>query len=217
MHKSIYNLNQIQKLLKEKTEKKNIPKIVAVSKTFPISDIQPLLEHGHIDYGENKIQEAVDKWSSIKEKFQNIKLHMVGKIQTNKVKFLLPLFDYLHSLDNLKLARKISIEQEKKKKKLKIFIQVNIGNEIQKSGVSIEYLQEFYSICTKELNLDIIGLMCLPPNDDNTKSYFAEMQKLNTKFKLNELSMGMSNDYLTAVEYNSTFVRIGSKIFGNRN
>ena len=217
MHKSIYNLNQIQKLLKEKTEKKNIPKIVAVSKTFPISDIQPLLEHGHIDYGENKIQEAVDKWSSIKEKYQNIKLHMVGKIQTNKVKFLLPLFDYLHSLDNLKLARKISIEQEKKKKKLKIFIQVNIGNEIQKSGVSIEYLQEFYSICTKELNLDIIGLMCLPPNDDNTKSYFAEMQKLNTKFKLNELSMGMSNDYLTAVEYNSTFVRIGSKIFGNRN
>ena len=217
MHKSIYNLNQIQKLLKEKTEKKNIPKIVAVSKTFPISDIQPLLEYGHIDYGENKIQEAIDKWSSIKEKFQNIKLHMVGKIQTNKVKFLLPLFDYLHSLDNLKLARKISIEQEKKKKKLKIFIQVNIGDEIQKSGVNIEYLQEFYSICTKELNLDIIGLMCLPPNDENTKSYFAEMQKLNTKFKLNELSMGMSNDYLTAVDYNSTFVRIGSKIFGNRN
>tara|TARA_B100000902_G_C27232995_1_gene875903 strand:+ start:414 stop:1067 length:654 start_codon:yes stop_codon:yes gene_type:complete len=217
MHKSIHNLNQIQKLLKEKTDKKNIPKIVAVSKTFPISDIQPLLEYGHIDYGENKIQEALDKWSLIKEKFQNIKLHMVGKIQTNKVKFLLPLFDYLHSLDNLKLARKISIEQEKKKKKLKIFIQVNIGNEIQKSGVHIEYLEEFYSVCTKELNLDIIGLMCLPPNDDKTKSYFAEMQKLNIKFKLNELSMGMSNDYLTAVDYNSTFVRIGSKIFGNRN
>ena len=217
MHKSIHNLNQIQKLLKEKTDKKNIPKIVAVSKTFPISDIQPLLEYGHIDYGENKIQEALDKWSLIKEKFQNIKLHMVGKIQTNKVKFLLPLFDYLHSLDNLKLARKISIEQEKKKKKLKIFIQVNIGNEVQKSGVHIEYLEEFYSVCTKELNLDIIGLMCLPPNDDKTKSYFAEMQKLNIKFKLNELSMGMSNDYLTAVDYNSTFVRIGSKIFGNRN
>ena len=191
--------------------------LVAVSKTKPIADIQEAYDAGQRIFGENKIQEAIDKWSSIKEKFQNIKLHMVGKIQTNKVKFLLPLFDYLHSLDNLKLARKISIEQEKKKKKLKIFIQVNIGDEIQKSGVNIEYLQEFYSICTKELNLDIIGLMCLPPNDENTKSYFAEMQKLNTKFKLNELSMGMSNDYLTAVDYNSTFVRIGSKIFGNRN
>ena len=216
MHKSIYNLNQIQKLLKEKTEKKNIPKIVAVSKTFPISDINPLLEYGHIDFGENKIQEALDKWASIKKNFDNIKLHMVGKLQTNKVKFLIPLFDYFHSLDNLKLAKKISEEEIKKQKKIKIFIQVNIGNEEQKNGVSIDYLDEFYSICIHELKLDIIGLMCLPPNNEKTLFYFSEMQKLTKKFNFKELSLGMSNDYIDAIEYGSTFVRIGSKIFGQR-
>ena len=216
MHKSINNLNLIQKLLKEKTKKNQIPKIVAVSKTFPISDINPLLEYGHIDFGENKIQEALDKWASIKKNFDNIKLHMVGKLQTNKVKFLIPLFDYFHSLDNLKLARKISEEEIKKEKKIKIFIQVNIGNEDQKSGVSVDYLDEFYSICVEELKLDIIGLMCLPPNNEKTLSYFSEMQKLTKKFSLKELSLGMSNDYIDATEYGSTFVRIGSKIFGNR-
>ena len=194
-----------------------MPKIVAVSKTFPISDIQPLLEYGHIDFGENKIQEAIEKWSLVRENYQNIKLHMIGKLQTNKVKFLLPLFDYFHSLDNLKLAKKISEEETKKNKKLKIFIQVNIGNEEQKNGIDVKNLSEFYKICTKELNLDIIGLMCLPPNNDNTSFYFTEMMKLTKEFNFKELSLGMSNDYLDAVNYGSTFIRIGSKIFGNRN
>ena len=216
MHKSIENLNLIQKLLKEKTKENKIPRIVAVSKTFPFSDIKPLLEYGHVDFGENKIQEALDKWSSVKRSFDNIKLHMVGKLQTNKVKFLIPLFDYFHSLDNLKLARKISEEEIKKKTKIKIFIQVNIGNEEQKSGVSVDYLDEFYSICVEELKLDIIGLMCLPPNDEKTLLYFSEMKKLTKKLRLKELSLGMSNDYIDATEYGSTFVRIGSKIFGQR-
>ena len=216
MHKSIDNLNLIQKLLKEKTKENKIPRIVAVSKTFPISDIKPLLEYGHVDFGENKIQEALDKWSSVKSNFHNIKLHMIGKLQTNKVKYLIPLFDYFHALDNLKLARKISEEEIKKKTKIKIFIQVNIGNEDQKSGVNVDYLDEFYSICVKELNLDIIGLMCLPPNNEKTLFYFSEMQKLTKKLNLNELSLGMSNDYIDATEYGSTFLRIGSKIFGDR-
>ena len=217
MHKSVNNLNLIQKLLKEKAKEIKMPKIVAVSKTFPISDIQPLLEYGHIDFGENKIQEAIEKWSSVRENYQNIKLHMIGKLQTNKVKFLLPLFDYFHSLDNLKLAKKISEEETKKNKKLKIFIQVNIGNEEQKNGIDVKNLSEFYKICTKEFNLDIIGLMCLPPNNDNTSFYFTEMMKLTKEFNFKELSLGMSNDYLDAVNYGSTFIRIGSKIFGNRN
>ena len=216
MHKSINNLNLIQKLLKEKTKENKIPKIVAVSKTFPISDIEPLLEYGHVDFGENKIQEALDKWLLVKRNFDSIKLHMIGKLQTNKVKFLIPLFDYFHSLDNLKLARKIAEEEIKKKTKIKIFIQVNIGNEDQKNGVSVDYLDEFYSICVEELNLDIIGLMCLPPNNEKTISYFLEMQKLTQKFNLKELSLGMSNDYIDAIKYGSTFVRIGSKIFGQR-
>tara|TARA_E500000178_G_scaffold332103_1_gene365617 strand:- start:1 stop:657 length:657 start_codon:yes stop_codon:yes gene_type:complete len=216
MHKSINNLNLIQKLLKEKTKENKIPKIVAVSKTFPISDIKPLLEYGHVDFGENKIQEALDKWLLVKRNFDSIKLHMIGKLQTNKVKFLIPLFDYFHSLDNLKLARKIAEEEIKKKTKIKIFIQVNIGNEDQKNGVSVDYLDEFYSICVEELNLDIIGLMCLPPNNEKTISYFLEMQKLTQKFNLKELSLGMSNDYIDAIKYGSTFVRIGSKIFGQR-
>ena len=216
MHKSINNLNLIQKLLKEKTKENKIPKIVAVSKTFPISDIKPLLEYGHVDFGENKIQEALDKWLLVKRNFDSIKLHMIGKLQTNKVKFLIPLFDYFHSLDNLKLARKIAEEEIKKKTKIKIFIQVNINNEDQKNGVSVDYLDEFYSICVEELNLDIIGLMCLPPNNEKTISYFLEMQKLTQKFNLKELSLGMSNDYIDAIKYGSTFVRIGSKIFGQR-
>ena len=216
MHKSIDNLNLIQKILKEKTKENKIPKIVAVSKTFSISDIKPLLEYGHVDFGENKIQEALDKWLLVKRNFDSIKLHMIGKLQTNKVKFLIPLFDYFHSLDNLKLARKIAEEEIKKKTKIKIFIQVNIGNEDQKNGVSVDYLDEFYSICVEELNLDIIGLMCLPPNNEKTISYFLEMQKLTQKFNLKELSLGMSNDYIDAIKYGSTFVRIGSKIFGQR-
>jgi len=175
-----------------------------------------LIEYGHIDFGENKVQEALNKWPEIKNNYKNINLHMIGKLQTNKVKFILPLFDYLHSLDNLKLAKKISLEQHKSKKKLKIFIQVNIGNEDQKSGVNVNYLKEFYSICSKELNLNIVGLMCLPPNDDKTKIYFSQVQKLNEELGLKELSLGMSGDFLEATNVGSTFLRIGSKIFGNR-
>lgn len=216
MHKTVNNLVLIQKLLKEKTNYSHKAKIIAVSKTFSISDIKPLIDYGHLDFGENKIQEAIDKWTLIKNENKNIKLHMIGKLQTNKVKFLIPLFDYLHSLDNLKLAQKISKQEENNGKKIKIFIQVKFGNEEQRSGVTINYLKEFYSICTKDLKLNVIGLMCLPPNDENTKMYFSEMQKLTKEFNLKELSLGMSNDYLEAIEYGSTFLRIGSKIFGQR-
>jgi len=216
MHKNVVNLIAIENLLKKKTESNNIPKIIAVSKTFPLLDIIPLIKYGHIDFGENKIQEALEKWPSIKNEFSSVKLHMIGKLQTNKVKFLFPIFDYLHSLDNLKLANKIAEQEDKNGKKLKIFIQVNIGNENQKNGVDLNYLEEFYSICVRELKLNIIGLMCLPPNDKNTNNYFSNMQKLNQKLGLKELSLGMSNDYLNAINYGSTFVRIGSKIFGNR-
>ncbi len=216
MHKNVDNLVVIQNLLKKKTNKEKIPNIIAVSKTFPVSDIIPLIKYGHIDFGENKIQEAVDKWSSIKNEFTNVNLHMIGKLQSNKVKFLLPLFDYLHSLDNLKLAKKIAEQEMDTRKKLKIFIQVNIGNEKQKNGVTLDYLEEFYFTCVNDLELNIIGLMCLPPNDKNINNHFSQMQKLNQKLGLSELSLGMSNDYLNAVEYGSTFVRIGSKIFGER-
>jgi pyridoxal phosphate enzyme (YggS family) len=216
MHKNVVNLIAIENLLKKKTDNNNIPKIIAVSKTFPLLDIIPLIKYGHIDFGENKIQEAIEKWSPIKNEFPSVKIHMIGKLQTNKVKFLFPIFDYLHSLDNLKLANKIAEQEDKNGKKLKIFIQVNIGNENQKNGVDLNYLEEFYTICVQELKLNIIGLMCLPPNDKNTNNYFSNMQKLNQKLGLKELSLGMSNDYLNAINYGSTFVRIGSKIFGNR-
>jgi len=216
MHKSVNNLILIQKLLKEKTIDGELPTIIAVTKTFPISEINPLIEYGHTDFGENKVQEAETKWRNIKDNFPSIKLHMIGKLQSNKVKSLLPLFDYLHSLDNLKLAKKIAQEEQKHKKKLKIFIQVNIGEEEQKNGINKNDLNQFYQICKKELGLNIIGLMCLPPNDENTKNYFSEMQKLNKQLGLKELSLGMSNDYLDAINYGSTFVRIGSKILGPR-
>ena len=175
----------------------------------------PLIEHGHEDFGENKVQEAIEKWTEIKKKNEKIKLHMVGKLQTNKVKFVLPLFDFIHSLDNLKLAKKISEVQKKYDKKPKIFIQVNIGNESQKSGIDKIQLSEFYSECIN-LGLDIVGTMCLPPIDKDQYIYFSEMEKINNTLKLQDLSMGMSEDYLKAVEYSSTYLRIGSKIFGSR-
>ena len=193
-----------------------MPEIIAVSKTFSISEILPVINHGQIHFGENKIQEALDKWESIKNDFNHIKLHMLGKLQTNKVKYLIPLFDYLHSLDNMKLAEKISLEQKKKNKKLKIFIQVNIGSEQQKNGIEIDQVENFYKKCTNELGLDIIGLMCLPPNNEKSSLYFSKMNILSKKLNLKELSMGMSNDYIEAVENNSSFLRIGSKIFGPR-
>ncbi len=181
-----------------------------------MNEIIPLINHGHQHFGENKVQEAVEKWSSIKNDFPKIKLHMIGKLQTNKVKYVLPLFDYIHSLDNLKLAEKISQEQKKINKRLKIFIQINIGNEEQKSGIDPKSLKNFYLKCSKDLDLDIIGIMCLPPNDINPEKYFEEMKILSEEIDVKELSMGMSNDYLKAVDFNATFVRIGSSIFGSR-
>ena len=190
-------------------------KIIAVSKTFPLDTIQPLIDHGHVHFGENKVQEAVDKWKSIKDHSNKIKLHMIGKLQTNKVKYVIPIFDYIHSLDNEKLAEKIASEQNKTNKFLKIFIQVNIGMENQKNGIEPKNLQNFYNKCVNEFKLNIIGLMCIPPQN-NVESYFGELQKLNNLFNLKELSMGMSLDYLQAVKYGSSFLRIGSKIFGQR-
>ena len=179
-----------------------MPEIIAVSKTFSISEILPVINYGQIHFGENKIQEALDKWANIKNDFKHIKLHMLGKLQTNKVKYLIPLFDYLHSLDNMKLAEKISLEQKKKNKKLKIFIQVNIGNEEQKNGIEIDQVENFYKKCRNELQLNIIGLMCLPPNNDNSSLYFSKMNILSKNLNLNNLSMGMSNDYIEALENN---------------
>ena len=216
MHKSIKNLNLIQSELKLNSNNNINPEIIAVSKTFSLDKIQPLIDYGHLHFGENKVQEAVDKWTKIKDVNTDLKLHMIGKLQTNKVKYVIPLFDYIHSLDNLKLAEKISQEQKKKNKFLKIFIQINIGNESQKSGIKFTDLNNFYEICVNKFKLNIIGLMCIPPQD-NVTDYFSEMQKLNTSLKLNELSMGMSADYIKAVKHGSSFVRIGSKIFGERN
>ena len=182
-----------------------------------MKDILPLINHGHIHFGENKVQEGLKKWTDIKSNFTNIKLHMIGKLQTNKVKYVVPFFDYIHSLDSLKLAEKISNEETKKNKKLKIFIQINLGNEDQKSGISINNLDNFYNKCTKELELNIIGLMCLPPNDQNSSVYFSKMEELKNKINLSDLSMGMSHDYIDAIKYRSTYLRIGTKLFGNRN
>ncbi len=213
MHNIVSKLISIQKEIQKKS---NIAKVIAVSKTFSVNEIIPLINHGHKDFGENKIQEAVEKWSSIKEDFVDINLHMIGKIQTNKVKFVIPLFDFIHSLDNLKLAKKIASEQKKYNKNIKIFIQVNVGNEPQKSGINPDEVENFKNKCVNELNLNIIGLMCLPPQDKEVSIYFKEMNDLLKKTNLKELSMGMSNDYLEAVNYNSSYVRIGTKIFGNR-
>ena len=216
MHNSINNLALINDQIKSKFGLIKNLKIIAVSKTFPMSEINPLIKNGHIHFGENKVQEAMDKWSDIKKLNENIKLHMIGKLQTNKVKYVIPLFDYIHSLDNIKLAEKIASEQIKKNKNLKIFIQVNIGNESQKSGINISDLKNFYEKCTRELNLNIIGLMCLPPQYGSVKNYFNEMVELKKTLNVEDLSMGMSEDYLEAVACGATYIRIGSKIFGDR-
>ncbi len=219
MHYSVQNLNNIKNQIELKLNnlgKNEIPKIIAVSKTFPIEKILPLIEYGHNDFGENKVQETIDKWSQIKSKNNNIKLHLIGKLQSNKVKHAVKIFDYIHSVDNEKLARKIAEESNKNKKKIKIFIQVNIGRENQKSGMQIDNLENFYQYCLN-LKLDIVGLMCIPPIEEDPEKYFLEMKDLNLKLKLNELSMGMSSDYLQAIDKSSTFLRIGTGIFGNRN
>ena len=212
MENVVKNLELIKK---EIAVKSNI-KIVAVTKTFPISHILPIINIGHEDFGENKVQEAVEKWTNIKQDFPNIKLHLIGKLQTNKVKFALPLFDYIHSLDSIKLANKIANEQHKKNFKPKLYIQVNIGNEPQKSGISPTEIKNFYEKCTKEYNLNVVGLMCIPPYGQDPKPFFREMQILSDNLKLKDLSMGMSDDYLEALNLGSTTIRIGSKIFGKR-
>ena len=206
----------IENELKFRSKKDLKTKIIAVTKTFPISQIKPLLDHGHLHYGENKVQEALEKWTNLKNEVKGLKLHMIGKLQTNKVKFVIPLFDYIHSLDNLKLAQRISLEEKKLNKKLKIFIQVNIGNEDQKSGINQSDLISFYKKCISDFNLDIIGLMCIPPLKGEKSEYFKQMKVLSNSIGLKELSMGMSSDYLEAVSHDASYVRIGSKIFGER-
>ena len=217
MHSSVINLidikDKLNALVNENTRK---PEIIAVSKTFDIQYIKPILEYGHKNFGENKIQEAISKWTSIKKEYTDVKLHMLGKVQTNKAKFLIPLFDYLHSLDNFKLAEKISKEEVKKNKKIKIFIQVNLGQEEQKNGINLKDLDNFYYECKKNLNLDVIGLMCLPPQNENPEKFFQKLKECSDKFGLKDLSMGMSNDYDVACKFGSTFLRIGTKIFGER-
>ena len=208
--------NEIQLKINELKTSSLKPTIIAVSKTFPIENILPLVKFGHAHFGENKVQEALDKWTEIKADNKNIKLHLIGPLQTNKVKFALKIFDYIHSVDREKLAIKIADEQNKQSKKIKIFIQINIANEEQKSGVKKEKVYEFFKFC-KNLDLEVIGTMCIPPQEGNSKSYFLEMNKINEKLNLPDLSMGMSQDYLEAIENKATFLRIGSKIFGRRN
>ena len=221
MHSTVENLLKIQTKVKLKFENKNkdlnsTPKIIAVSKTFGMENIKPLINNGHIDFGENKVQEAEEKWAFIKKQNKSIKLHLIGKLQTNKVKAAVKLFDYIHSLDNKKLADKIQQQENDNNLKTKIFIQVNIGSEEQKSGISVDEIPDFYNYC-KSINLNIIGLMCIPPINSDIERYFQNMKQLNQELNLKELSMGMSADYLTAVEYGATYLRIGSNIFGARN
>ena len=218
MHQSVSNFNNIQTSIKsnqEKTNNKNNIKIIAVSKTFEISHINPLIDYGHTNFGENKVQEAIEKWTDIKRINNKILIHLVGKLQSNKVKLALKIFDYIHSLDSEKLANKISEEQKKIGKKPKLFIQVNIGNEEQKSGIDTNKLNSFYKYCI-DRDLDIIGTMCLPPISEDPEKYFMRMNYLNKNLGLKELSMGMSADYISAIENNATFIRVGSKIFGER-
>ena len=218
MHQIVQNLVNIQEEINSNlSNQKNhkIPKIIAVSKTFDMEQILPLIEYGHLDFGENKVQEAIEKWSEIKLNNNNIKLHLIGGLQTNKVKLAVKLFDYIHSVDSEKLAKKISDEQQKQNKKVKIFIQVNIGNEEQKSGVNKSSLNQLYSYC-KAIDLNVVGLMCIPPLEKSSNIFFKEMCTLNENLNLNELSMGMSSDYLEAIKNSATYLRIGSNIFGER-
>ena len=218
MHKTVQNLLDIENQLKSNLKDINIlnlPKIIAVSKTFTIDKIYPLIDHGHLDFGENKVQEAIDKWSRVKIEKPNLKLHMVGKLQSNKVKLAVKLFDYIHSVDSEKLAKKILDEQNKINRKIKIFLQVNIGDESQKSGLNKSHVPQLVNYC-KDLGLDIIGLMCIPPININPEGYFKEMNELNKSLGFSELSMGMSSDFLIAAKNHSSYVRVGSSIFGPR-
>ena len=213
MHNVLTNLISIQKEIQQIN---SYTKIIAVSKTFPLEKIKPIIDNNHKHFGENKVQEALAKWSKVKEENKNINLHLIGKLQTNKVKHCLPLFDYIHSLDSIKLADKIANEQVKKNFKPKIFLQINIGDEQQKNGIYFKDAEDLYTKIKNDFDLNIVGLMCIPPNTSNTKPFFEKMNQISKKLNLNELSMGMSNDYLDAAKNSATFVRIGSKIFGER-
>ena len=220
MHSTLEQLNLIKNKVNDIINKKQLktdPKIIVVTKTFPLDKIIPLLENGHVHHGENKVQEAEDKWTEIKNHFKNLQLHMIGKLQTNKAKKAVKLFDYIHSLDNEKLAVKLSHYQEELSKKIKLFIQVNLGNEKHKSGVMLNELNHFYNFCTKELSLKVIGLMCLPPIDSNSEEYFKLLKKTTEALNLNELSMGMSSDFEQAILNGSTYLRLGTMILGKRN
>ena len=219
MHDAIERLNSVKNEINEIIDKKQLktsPKIIAVTKTFSLDKITPLLKSGHVHFGENKIQEAEAKWSNIREDYKNLQLHMLGKLQSNKAKKAVKLFDYIHSLDNLKLAKKIHLYEKELNKKIKLFIQVNIDDEKQKTGISLNNLESFFSYCTKELALNIIGLMCLPPIDSNSNEYFKILKNNSDKLNLNQLSMGMSADYNEAVLNGSTYLRLGTAIFGAR-
>lgn len=218
MSNTVKNLIDIENNIKIYLNKSNIPKIpkiIAVSKTFSIDKVLPLIEYGHTDFGENKVQEAVEKWTEVKVKNSKIKLHMIGRLQTNKVKFAVKIFDYIHSVDSEKLAKKIADEQIKINKKLKIFLQINIGDENQKSGISKNDIPKLVNYC-KEIGLDLIGLMCIPPVNTDPENFFKEMKILNNSLGFTELSMGMSSDFLLAAKHMATYVRIGSSIFGQR-
>ena len=219
MHNTVKNLLDIDNNIEVYLNRLNInsrPKIIAVSKTFKIDKILPLIEYGHIDFGENKVQEASEKWTDIKKNNSRIKLHMIGKLQTNKVKYAVRIFDYIHSVDSAKLAKKIADEQDKINKKIKVFLQINIGDEDQKSGINKSEVNQLVAYC-KEIGLDLIGLMCIPPANVDPNNYFEEMNQLNKSFSFEDLSMGMSSDYIIAAKHFATYVRVGSSIFGHRN
>ena len=220
MHTSVQNLNLIKNKVKEIIDGKQhkiIPHIIAVTKTFSANKIMPLLEIGHLHFGENKIQEAENKWLDIKNRYKQVQLHMIGNLQSNKAKKAVQLFDYIHSLDNQKLAEKLCKYEKELNKKVKFFIQINVGEESQKSGIMLKELDDFYFYCSKDLSLNVIGLMCLPPYESDSKKYFQLLKKNSEKFNLKELSMGMSSDYEDAVINGSTYLRLGTAIFGERN
>ena len=220
MHTTLEKLSRVKNKVNEIISKKQLktkPKIVVVTKTFPLNKILPLLENGHIHYGENKIQEAENKWIDTKNRYKNLQLHMIGKLQTNKAKKAVKLFDYIHSLDDDRLALKLSHHEKELNKKVKLFIQVNLAEEPQKSGIMFNDLNNFYNYCTKDLSLNVIGLMCMPPVDSNSQEYFKKLKKAAQQLNLEDLSMGMSSDYEQAILSGSTYLRLGTTILGERN
>ena len=220
MHATLEKLSRVKNKVNEIISKKQLktkPKIVVVTKTFPLNKILPLLENGHIHYGENKIQEAENKWIDTKNRYKNLQLHMIGKLQTNKAKKAVKLFNYIHSLDDDRLALKLSHHEKELNKKVKLFIQVNLAEEPQKSGIMFNDLNNFYNYCTKDLSLNVIGLMCMPPVDSNSQEYFNKLKKAAGQLNLEDLSMGMSSDYEQAILSGSTYLRLGTIILGERN